>query len=85
MPPALLVLCGLHAALHAFYIATWRSSRHMQRVICLSSTDTSRRFQAGKYGTAELARYYAGTSFDMATHAAVLWLLSSACGAGAST
>jgi len=58
--------------------ATWHSSRHTERVIRLSSCDAKRRFRGGScaYGALELAWYHAGTAFDMAVHAAMLWLLS---------
>ncbi|KAL4444004.1 hypothetical protein ABPG75_011741 [Micractinium tetrahymenae] len=69
-PAALLALCAGHAALHIFYILTWHS-RHTDRVIRLSSSDTHRRFGGG-YAAAEVAWYYVGTAFDILTHAAVL-------------
>lgn len=66
----LLAACIGHAALHLGYIFTWHS-RHTDRVIRLSSVDTHRRF-GGTYTAAEVAWYYAGTAFDMLTHAAVV-------------
>jgi hypothetical protein len=77
----MILMCLLHAALHVYYIVTW-DTPHTDRVIRLASDDAppAKRFQGGKYGGAELAWYHAGTAFDMATHAALLWLLT---GAGA--
>lgn len=67
-----------HCPLHHVMQATWHSSPHTERVIRLSSCDAKRRFRGGacSYGRLELAWYHAGTAFDMAVHAAMLWLLS---------
>lgn len=82
--PLLALLAG-HALLHAFYIATWHSSRHTDRVIQLSSSDAKRRFSGGRYGAAELAWYHAGVLLDLLTHGTMVTLLLRGSGGGAST
>lgn len=82
MPGLLWVAVAAHAVLHLFYILTWHTSQHTQRVVLLSSEHAKRR-RGGAYGAAELAWYFAGTSFDIATHAAVLWVVAGAPGRGA--
>ena len=80
--PPLLALLAAHALLHAFYIATWHTSRHADRVILLSSTDAKHRRGGGRYGAAELAWYYAGVCLDLFTHGTMAALLLLRCRGG---
>lgn len=65
-----------HAALHAAYIATWQR-RHARRVVAMSAMGS---FAARMrlFGSAEVAWYLLGTSFDIGVHVAMCCVLACA-------
>jgi hypothetical protein len=72
----LLVLMQGHTVLHLWYMATWHS-RHTVTVLGMSSCATLGE-RLRRFPVLAVAWFWLGTGYDVATHAALLWLLGAA-------